>query len=715
MWELQSSFQKLFPPVFSRLAVLALMTGALTLVAAASLPGVATALEPGAPVPVAPGVPDQGRAWELVTPPDPNSSSLYAIVAVGDDGNAIAYLSIGMLPPSASTGYPGQVNLALRESNGWRGTSIGPPYPAAMRESTVYPMYLPEALTPDLTGSIWGSPFPRPPGQPGDFGLFRRNPNGAFDLLANYSTSAATGPNLALSGEFSGASADLRRVVFTATKHLLPGDVGRSEGESVYESAAGELRLVDVNSSGSLLSTCGSTVPPRNAISRDGNRIYFVTRPGCAGPARVFLREGETTTEVSASQCDLADCGPETDATFVAATPSGSAAFLLTEQRLSDDDADSAPDLYRYDVADDRLTLVSVGTETPEVDIWSKRVRVSADGSRVYFAGAERFFVVDAGGTHVLPVRSVDFLQTSADGRVAVFSTTEQLVAADSDQAADVYRYDVDSGSMALLSTGSVGGNAPIAAEIAPTVFNEPATDEFAALTHLHPYRAMSDDGRRVFFATAERLIPEDRNDVTDVYEWAGGRLGLVSPGSGESPTLFFGASADGGTVFLKTTATLVPADRDGGDFDFYAARIGGGFPEGEDRPGCEGAACQPAGGATRRPTPESVTGSASAIRLGRPPRDDRQRAAATGWIEVLAEVPRSGRLIAVAKAKLGRKLKKVASSQLEVDPGATRVRMRLSSGARQRLDAGHDLRVRLTLSLAGLSRGIVFELGGKR
>jgi phosphodiesterase/alkaline phosphatase D-like protein len=94
--------------------------------------------------------------------------------------------------------------------------------------------------------------------------------------------------------------------------------------------------------------------------------------------------------------------------------------------------------------------------------------------------------------------------------------------------------------------------------------------------------RYLSDSGR-LFFDSADALVPQDVNGEEDVYEYepagVGGCAGtvgcvsLISSGLGAEASTFFDASATGGDVFFKTEDWLVPQDKDG-VFDLYDARV---------------------------------------------------------------------------------------------------------------------------------------------
>ena len=701
-------------------ALVALSALVLVLTAANTTPAEA-AVEPGIPIAVSPGVPDQGRSWELVTPPDVVSATLYNVRALSADGDHLSYMTLGPLPGAPAGAPVPSVNMARRGGSGWSDQPVGAPYPLLGAPSQYYSGRFypgPLALSPDLETSIWTNYLPLGPGESEhEVGLFRREPDSAFTLLAEVGES----------GRFIGASEDMRRVFFTSEQHPLAGDATRTEGQSIYEIDGTALHLVDIDDEGALLSDCGSRLlTDRNgaaidgAISTDGERIFFSTRPGCSGPAQVYLRQsGASTTEISASQCDLPDCGPEADTSFVGATPSGSSAFLVTTQRLTDEDTNSYADLYRYDAASGKLSLISSPPGGVGLAVGSQPVQVSTDGSRVYFyaspqsgpeAGSgEHLYLADPSGLHVVGPAGSE-VQVSADGRYALLATYAALTSNDTDGRADLYRYDAESGTLTPVSVeGPAGGNGPFDVLTRPEYYAETASSQ--------PYRSMSEDGSRIFFSTTERLVPQDHNEATDVYEWANGSLGLISSGEGDRPSVYLGATPDGRSVLFRTTDTLLPSDRDGGEMDFYEARIGGGFPEAAAVEGCGGPCPATPQAKVDRAVPASAKAEPGTIELRQLGPAQRRQIVASGWITLLAEVPKAGRLSAEARAEVGHHAETVAATDINVSKaGPLQLRMRLSQAARDRLAAGKNLRVHLSLRLYGLpsTRTVSFGLRGK-
>jgi hypothetical protein len=340
-------------------------------------------------------------------------------------------------------------------------------------------------------------------------------------------------------------------------------------------------------------------------------------------------------------------------------------------------------------------------------------IKPSPDGSRVIFGGAQSLTaqLADENGLREVQIPGEGFSQWSADGRYVVFVTYDALIGGDSDSARDVYRYDAETDRYTEISVGQGGaGNGNFDARMEP---------DFAARPlFTHPLRAMSDDGRRVFFGTAEQLVPQDHNEVPDVYEWADGSLGLISDGAGDGGAELLGSSDDGGTVLFKTTTTLLPRDRDGGETDYYVARIGGGFPEAASPEGCVGTCGKAPREGIATATPLSARQLSGGIRLRPLDAATRRRIAASGRLVLLTEVPEPGRLSARASAPVGRRSRTVASAVVEAaEPGPLRLSMQLSKGARRRLAAGHDLRLRLVLRLSSLPtpRRLSFVLESSR
>lgn len=207
--------------------------------------------------------------------------------------------------------------------------------------------------------------------------------------------------------------------------------------------------------------------------------------------------------------------------------------------------------------------------------------------------------------------------RTTPDGRQMIFRATDGAGLAGNDHSttgcgdsgtgscAEYYVYSADLDSLACATCNPSG--APATADAIISV----ATDNGAMSGSSHLSRALSDDGRRVFFSTREALVPQDVNGRQDAYEYdvPNRTVRLVSSGKGSFNSYFMDASASGDDVFFLTREQLVGWDTDAA-YDLYDARVGGGFPEPIQPPlECRGTGCQgPVGGVPTGVTAGSAT-----------------------------------------------------------------------------------------------------------
>jgi len=642
-------------------------------------------------------VPAAGRTWELVTPAQPTSGRTFAIHPFGEDSDRFAYSSFGPFPGSEAGPF-GDWVIAERGPIGWLSTPISFPYSVYEMEELgldLMPIF-PAAFSGDLHTVLWLASIPLTPDGPPEreLALYRKAPGEEFEFVAWVGSGVTF-----LYGGFADIASDGGRVVFTTKRHLLPADAGRTEGASIYAWENGGLELVDVDNGGALLSTCGTLLSTANGMSVSADLAFFTVPAACAGVAKIYVRDLETgtTTQISASQCTRLDCNAPADATFAGALRDGSIAFLTTKQQLTNDDHDAGNDLYRYETATGELTLLSGGSVEASGEVGAGLVFPSDDGGRVYFratgevvpdeaTSGEKLFLADSNGLRLVaeatfPPRAE--VQLSADGTRAVFVTKSKVLPSDTDSESDVYLFDAGQETLTRISTGSSGGNGPYSAAVDSPV----KRPEFETMGDERPYYAIDESGERVFLWTAEQLIPEDTNGKIDVYEWWNGELGLISSGDGDLDTGFVGASRDGRSVLIVTNSTLIPADVDGGNRDFYIARLEGGFPEPEEPPTCDVVLCPgPPREKLVRPTPASMAsiprkrGHLRVIRV----RSKGGNAVGRSTI-VLAAVPRPGLVSASAWIREGaRKVVLAAGSTGAARPGQVRIGLHLTRAGRQ-------------------------------
>jgi hypothetical protein len=122
--------------------------------------------------------------------------------------------------------------------------------------------------------------------------------------------------------------------------------------------------------------------------------------------------------------------------------------------------------------------------------------------------------------------------------------------------------------------------------------------------------RSVLDDGT-VFFDTPDPLVAADSNGTRDVYSSHNGRATLISGGSQPTSATFLEATPNGNDVFFATSDRLVGQDKDD-TTDLYDARVGGGIAAQSPVPGrapCSGGQCrEPATGPTTTEPPASQT-----------------------------------------------------------------------------------------------------------
>jgi DNA-binding beta-propeller fold protein YncE len=246
--------------------------------------------------------------------------------------------------------------------------------------------------------------------------------------------------------------------------------------------------------------------------------------------------------------------------------------------------------------------------------------------------------------------------RVSPDGRWLAFMSERELTGYDNrDRAtgrpvAEVYLYDAATDRLACASCDPTGAR-PVGIEYGKLEFQtgalvggyfswEPgalvaanvpgwtgaAESGFASR---HQPRYLSDSGR-LFFNTANALVPQDSNGTQDVYryeppgvgdcstssltygELSGGCVGLISSGTSAQESAFLDASESGDDVFFLTSARLSGLDTDN-TRDVYDAHVCTSevpcLPEPQPpAPACSGDACQQPATSPNDATPGSLT-----------------------------------------------------------------------------------------------------------
>jgi hypothetical protein len=565
-----------------------------------------------------------GRGWEMVSPIDKNGGQVQAaggiegggVLQVSPDGGAATYSSSASFGAGARGAPVASQYISRRTSTGWFTENITTPMVSGSYGE--HPNGVPYQLfSGDLARGIVSNgehcrkaeptscpvanpPLPGSEAPPGYQDYYLRNDEtGAFSALmtgAN-SPSLTEGPdwsNLALAG----ASPDLRHVILstcaklTAEASEVPGAEGCDPTKpNLYEYAEGRLKPINTSPGAKLAAQGG-------AVSGDGQRVYF-TEAG-----KLWLREG-----VSAPY-ELAEGGE-----FQSASANGALALYT-----------KAGHLYRYDTGAHGSTDLTPSGGVKGV------LGASEEGSTVYFqdaAGLEQWregaTIQIASGAEAAQESdwppTTGTARVSADGNRLLFLSKARLSGYDntpaepadcrgviagvfqSEPCQEVFLYDAGSHELACLSCNPTGERPEGPSTIPGAIANGKgaAAAPGQIVTDAYKPRALSANGRRLFFDSRDALLLQDTDKAPDVYEWeaqgegscqrAGGCLSLVSSGRSAGGAVFVDASANGSDAFFLTEGSLVPADP--GSADLYDAREGGGYPEPPSQIPCQADACQ--------------------------------------------------------------------------------------------------------------------------
>ena len=503
---------------------------------------------PASGQPYSEGLPEC-RAYEMVSPEYKQSHDVNPVnnsgVAVATDGGAAGFSSEGAFSdPENDIGGFEVLNYytSQRGESSWETLSAFPPVTLI---SSPNKRGLSSDFSPDLRSAevnCGASAL----GKNGDISprvvCARREAGGSWVATPFYLSPENTRVGTA---NYMGASSDLSRVFIQPEAALLPGDT-TTAGAGIYEIAgvgteSAKLRLVNVEgpfeSESELVIHRGAAregpalgdrrITPKiggtayHAVSANGEVVFFTATRAGSEAATIYARveggsPGAHTVVVSGqaagagsvpSECGSVclssvakKVGQEGAAIYQGASADGSKVFFTTAQQLMNEDANELTDLYEYELATNRLVLITGGKEARET---LGVVRVSSDGSHVYFVergtlatnepeqnentwrnvngevehekasetgenlygydttSGELKFVASTGANRSGVKESSDverYAQTTPDGRYLVFSSTGQFGGdTNSAPAEAAYRYDFQTGELTWISQASPG------------------------------------------------------------------------------------------------------------------------------------------------------------------------------------------------------------------------------------------------------------------
>ena len=658
------------------------------------------------------GLPD-GRVWEKVSPaakgganihPGPRSGespplSNWAQASV--DGNAVTYASAGKF--GGEGGPPYSQYLAKRGPGGWVTEGISPPVeptPGTIFNTNKYVWF-----SDDLSLGIVEADAALNPGDPAwpiDNLYVRNNNTGTYRTISN---GAGMSPASGVRFHFQAASADAGVVAFLRDE---------SGAASVFmRSSDGELKALPGNAGASrnLPDDWDTRV---NAVSADGSRVYVNDTPGFANGVQYLIENGGSPIPVSASERS-GDLGTLYSGEFMGAARDGSVAYFKSFQPLTEESNDSegfGNRLYRFNAASPvghRLTDITVaGSKGIEA---FGMTAISEDGASAYFVAdgdlvgnGKRVFGLylwrqGEGVRLVAPGADEEALwsgnlasgnyreaRITPDGRYLAFSSTKALTAYDTAGTNQLYLYDSHVDRLTCVSCGLVTQKSKQSSWFLSCISEKEQGNPCLPVRYMT--HSLRPDGGRIIFDSKDALVPEDSNGLTDVYQWQGGRLSLLSSGTSGTASRLLDASEDGDDVFFTTSQRLVPSDTD--DLaDLYDARVGGRFEPSAKSP-CVADECQ----GTPSPPPSFGSPSSNSFdgpgnqRQGTSPmaRCTRANSKARRISRQAKQARRSAKRLKAenhsAAARMSRKAKRLSKRAATLSKGSKRCRARVHARA---------------------------------
>ncbi len=611
------------------------------------------------------GLPD-GRAWELVTPPDTNGQiPTMAMLGHGEtgigfdttlastDGESLAFGSNkGALPGIGGGGQADRFE-ALRDAKGWQthftGLSgaqsqsprlggISPDHTfsflaatgeegtLALDSSDATYLRTPAAIEPSLNCSVDAEPegglewigcgsLGADPWAHGKW----ISPDGEHVIFETHIGSTAQ--QLEPCAPSTGVPAIYDRTPGGETRcvSLLPGDVTPPNG-ATYEGVSADGGAVAFTVAGTLYVRrdnaetliVASGNPTFGGLSADGERAFYTTG-GALGGGDIFacdIGEGSCAGPEAQEPIQIGSGG---ESTMVNVSADGSAVYFVSPVVLSGEEENGHG--AKAQVGEENLyawngETVSFIATVSELDVEGGPAEAQALGRWLSQALSPSPGPTAGAGN--------DPSRTTPDGSVLLFQSHEDLTGHESEGHPQVFRYEATAEPAERLTCLSCNpSGSPATSDARLESLGNTNAAQIQVFPPISPATRIANvtvDGQRAFFQSGERLVAADIDGYQDVYGWRAqgtggckreaGCLALISGGKSASDDYLYAMTPNGSDVFFLSGDTLVPQDPDKTP-SIYDARVGGGFPPPKPPPGdCLGEICQPAVQAPNDATP---------------------------------------------------------------------------------------------------------------
>lgn len=695
------------------------------------------------------------RAYELVT--SAPKSGFPASLTTASENEAVAYLTkAGNIENSGQGSAFFNYYVANRTDQGWKTA----PNLSGPKGSIFYPRGKVQTInfgqfSPDLSESIWTMVVEGKPEGP-----YLRGPKGEFTEVGDGPPNGGGLPfSLYIGASTDLHHVYYYGMGYTFFPPAWGPEIGPGLYEFEGTGNVGPPRRIDLLDSGEPISNCfaGNFVEGASTFdsaSDDGSTVFF-TEKGCEGhPAQVWARvDASKSYFASQSQCTRTAGDPggacyepwdgtyTGGATFQSGATDGSRVVFTTQQQLLNEDTNEDNDIYEYVLPTESdpnpsPNLIDVTASSPDAKV-QQVLRASDDCKTIYFiargvlaanrdaldeparAGDENLYVWHQDTSH--PEGETKFIgrltaqpdfselfgeaewpyvkhesEVTSDGRYFAFKALTPLTPNDTDNAADLFRYDDSTGELIRVSVDAAGtgGNG-----------DDQNIGFTAAKEHTHP--GMTDDGQEIVFTTSEALSANDGNGAPDIYIWKEGHTALISTGSVGGGAQAAVMDGSGNNIYFSSTQKLTPEDTDSVS-DVYDARIDGGFSFAHVE-NCSGEACQP------EPQPEQAApvpatyganGSGNyqraTVSIDPLAAAQKKKLASGGRATINVRVSGAGSVSLEGSASVHKKpIQAFAASRRSVQPGPLGVPVKLGKGALAQLRKTGKLTIQVSAEFA--------------